>query len=177
MEAAQPAAAPPAGAGMVPAVLHVNGQIHSLSVEPRWTLQHVLHDHLGLTGTKSGCERGECGACTVLLDDRAVNACLVLAAEVDGKSVRTIEGEMRDGRPSELQAAFAKRHAVQCGFCTPGVVMSARALIERNPKPSVEEIKEGLEGNFCRCTGYVQIIEAVLEATGQPASLQELTHA
>jgi len=101
----------------------------------------------------------------------------VLAAEADGKSVRTIEGEAHDGRPSALQQAFDKLHAVQCGFCTPGMVMSARALIERNPKPSADEIKEGLEGNFCRCTGYVQIIEAVLEATGQPASLKERDHA
>ena len=155
----------------------INGALYEREAPENISLLHFLREFVGLTGTKEGCGGGECGACTVLLDGRAVNACLVLAAEVDGKSVRTIEGEMRDGKPSELQDAFAKRHAVQCGFCTPGVVMSARALIERNPKPSVEEIKEGLEGNFCRCTGYVQIIEAVLEATGQPATVQELSHA
>ena len=148
----------------------INGALCEREAPENITLLHFLREYAGLIGTKEGCGGGEC-------DGRAVNSCLVLAAEGDGKSVRTIEGEMRDGEPSELQQAFAKRHAVQCGFCTPGVVMSARALIERNPKPSVEEIKEGLEGNFCRCTGYVQIIEAVLEATGQPASMQELSHA
>jgi carbon-monoxide dehydrogenase small subunit len=112
----------------------INGAGYEREAPENITLLHFLRECVGLTGTKEGCGGGECGACTVLLDGRAVNACLVLAAEVDGKSVRTIEGEMRDGKPSELQDAFAKRHAVQCGFCTPGVVMSARALIERNPK-------------------------------------------
>jgi carbon-monoxide dehydrogenase small subunit len=155
----------------------VNGALYEREAPESVNLLHFLREYVGLTGTKEGCGGGECGACTVLLDGHPVNSCLVLAAEVDGKSVRTIEGEMRDNKPSELQQAFAKRHAVQCGFCTPGMVMSARALIDRNPKPSVEEIKEGLEGNFCRCTGYVQIIEAVLEATGQPTSTQERSHA
>ena len=113
----------------------------------------------------------------MFLDGRPVNSCLVLAAEADGRSVSTIEGEAKDGRMSQIQDAFARRHAVQCGFCTPGMVMSVRALIERNPKPTVAEIKEGLEGNFCRCTGYVQIIEAVLDVTGQADSKQEPTHA
>ena len=155
----------------------INGALYEREAPESINLLHFLREYVGLTGTKEGCGGGECGACTVLLDGRAVNSCLVLAAEVDGKSVRTIEGEARDGQLSALQQAFAKRHAVQCGFCSPGVVMSARALIERNPKPSVEEIKEGLEGNFCRCTGYVQIIEAVLEATGQEPSLEERSHA
>jgi len=155
----------------------INGALYEREAPETVNLLHFLREYVGLTGTKEGCGGGECGACTVLLDGRAVNSCLVLAAEVDGKSVRTIEGEARDGQPSALQQAFAKHHAVQCGFCTPGVVMSARALIERNPKPSVEEIKEGLEGNFCRCTGYVQIIEAVLEATGQETSTQERSDA
>jgi len=149
----------------------INGAAYERDAPENVTLLRFLREHAGLTGTKEGCGGGECGACTVLLDGRAVNACLILAAEVDGASVRTIEGEARDGQPSDLQQAFLRRHAVQCGYCTPGMVMSARALIERNPKPSVEEIKEGLEGNFCRCTGYAQIIEAVLDATGQPASL------
>jgi aerobic-type carbon monoxide dehydrogenase small subunit (CoxS/CutS family) len=155
----------------------INGALYEREAPETMNLLHFLRECVGLTGTKEGCGGGECGACTVLLDGRAVNSCLVLAAEVDGKSVRTIEGEAQDGKPSALQAAFDKLHAVQCGFCTPGMVMSARSLIERNPKPSEEEIKEGLEGNFCRCTGYVQIIEAVLEATGQTAGLKERSHA
>jgi carbon-monoxide dehydrogenase small subunit len=141
------------------------------------TLLHFLREEVGLAGTKEGCGGGECGACTVLLDGRPVNSCLVLAAETDGSSVSTIEGEARDGRLSPIQEAFARRHAVQCGYCTPGMVMSVRALIERNPRPTVAEIKEGLEGNFCRCTGYVQIIEAVLDVTGQADGEQEPTHA
>jgi carbon-monoxide dehydrogenase small subunit len=148
----------------------INGALYEREAPETVNLLHFLREYVGLTGAKEGCGGGECGACTVLLDGRAVNSCLVLAAEVDGRSVRTIEGEVRDGKPSALQQAFVKRHAVQCGFCSPGVVMSARALIERNPK-------EGLEGNFCRCTGYVQIIEAVLEATGQEPSIEERSHA
>jgi len=155
----------------------INCSLYERDAPETINLLHFLREYAGLTGTKEGCGGGECGACTVLLDGRPVNSCLVLAAEVDGRSVRTIEGEAEDGEPSELQQAFARRHAVQCGFCTPGMVMSARALIERSPKPSVEEIKEGLEGNFCRCTGYLQIIEAVLEATGQQQALKELSHA
>jgi carbon-monoxide dehydrogenase small subunit len=155
----------------------INDSLYERDAAENINLLHFLREYAGLTGTKEGCGGGECGACTVVVDGRPVNSCLVLAAEVDGRSVRTIEGEARDGKPSELQQAFARRHAVQCGFCTPGMVMSARALIERTPKPSVEEIKEGLEGNFCRCTGYLQIIEAVLEATGQQPSAQERSHA
>jgi carbon-monoxide dehydrogenase small subunit len=154
----------------------INGALYQREAPEHVTLLRFLREYVGLTGTKEGCGGGECGACTVLLDGRAVNACLILAVEVDGASLRTIEGEAQDGEPSDLQKAFARRHAVQCGYCTPGMVMSARALINRNPKPSVDAIKEGLEGNFCRCTGYVQIIEAVLEATGQPATIQEGSH-
>ena len=155
----------------------INDSLYERDAPETVNLLHFLREYAGLTGTKEGCGGGECGACTVLVDGLPVNSCLVLAAEVDGRSVRTIEGESRDGKPSELQLAFARRHAVQCGFCTPGMVMSARALIERSPNPSVEEIKEGLEGNFCRCTGYLQIIEAVLEATGQQQALEERSHA
>jgi aerobic-type carbon monoxide dehydrogenase small subunit (CoxS/CutS family) len=155
----------------------INDSLYERDAPETINLLHFLREYAGLSGTKEGCGGGECGACTVLLDGRPVNSCLVLAAEVDGRSVRTIEGEAEDGEPSELQQAFARRHAVQCGFCTPGMVMSARALIARIPKPSVEEIKEGLEGNFCRCTGYLQIIEAVLEATGQQQALEERGHA
>lgn len=145
----------------------VNGHVFTRDVEDHWTLLRFLRDGLGMTGSKEGCGAGECGACTVDLDGRTVNSCLVLAAEVDGSTIRTIEGEASQGRLSEVQAAFARHHAVQCGFCTGGMVLSVRDLLERNAKPSVEEIKEAIEGNFCRCTGYEQIVEAVLDATGQ----------
>jgi carbon-monoxide dehydrogenase small subunit len=145
----------------------VNGHVFQREVEEHWTLLRFLRDGLGMTGSKEGCGAGECGACTVELDGRTVNSCLVLAVEADGGSVRTIEGEAEQGRLSQIQAAFARHHAVQCGFCTGGMVMSVRDLLQRNPKPTVEEIKEGIEGNFCRCTGYEQIVEAVLDASGQ----------
>jgi carbon-monoxide dehydrogenase small subunit len=126
-----------------------------------------LREDLELTGTKDGCSAGECGACTVMLNGQAVNACMVLAAEADGATVETIEAEAVDGELSEIQAAFARNYAVQCGYCTAGMVMSVRELLEHNPKPTVAEIKEGIEGNLCRCTGYQQIIEAVLDVSGQ----------
>ena len=149
--------------------LTVNGRAYEREVQPHMTLLRFLREDLGLTGTKEGCGAGECGACTVILDGRSVNSCMVLAAEVDGSSVETIEGEAKEGRLSAIQEAFDRHHAVQCGFCTSGMVMSVRDLLVRNPKPDVEEIKEGIEGNFCRCTGYQQIIEAVLDASGQDA--------
>ncbi len=145
----------------------VNGHLFERDVEEHWTLLRFLRDGLGMTGSKEGCGAGECGACTVELNGRTVNSCLVLAVEVDGGTIATIEGEADQGRLSEIQAAFARNHAVQCGFCTGGMVMSVRDLLKRNPKPTVEEIKEGIEGNFCRCTGYEQIVEAVLDASGQ----------
>ncbi len=145
----------------------VNGHLFERDVEEHWTLLRFLRDGLGMTGSKEGCGAGECGACTVDLNGRTVNSCLVLAVEVDGGTIATIEGEADQGRLSEIQAAFARNHAVQCGFCTGGMVMSVRDLLKRNPKPTVEEIKEGIEGNFCRCTGYEQIVEAVLDASGQ----------
>ncbi len=147
--------------------LTVNGRAYEREVQPHLTLLRFLREDLGLTGTKEGCGAGECGACTVILDGRSVNSCMVLAAEVDGSSVETIEGEAKEGKLSAIQEAFDRHHAVQCGFCTSGMVMSVRDLLVRNPKPDVEEIKEGIEGNFCRCTGYQQIIEAVLDASGQ----------
>jgi len=145
----------------------VNGKAYEREVAGGTTLLRFLREGLGLTGTKEGCGAGECGACTVLLDGRAVNACMVLAAEVDGRSVQTIEGEARGGALSDIQKAFIRHDAVQCGFCSSGMVMTVRELLARNPRPTVEEIKEGIEGNFCRCTGYEQIIEAVLDASGQ----------
>jgi aerobic-type carbon monoxide dehydrogenase small subunit (CoxS/CutS family) len=145
----------------------VNGLAYEREVEEHWTLLRFLRESIGLTGTKEGCAAGECGACTVILDGRSVNSCLALAAEADGATIETIEGEAKQGRLSDIQAAFARHHAVQCGFCTGGMVMSVRDLLARNAKPSVDEIKAGIEGNFCRCTGYEQIVEAVLDVSGQ----------
>lgn len=145
----------------------VNGHVFEREVEEHWTLLRFLRDGLGMTGSKEGCGAGECGACTVELNGKTVNSCLALAVEADGGVLRTIEGEAQQGELSAIQAAFARHHAVQCGFCTGGMVMSVRDLLLRNPRPSVEEIQEGIEGNFCRCTGYEQIIEAVLDVSGQ----------
>mgnify|MGYP002813736082 FL=1 len=118
-----------------------------------------------MLSVKEGCGEGECGACTVLINNKPVNSCLILAVEADGASVRTVEGEVKGGKLSPLQESFKKNHGTQCGFCTPGVIMSAQSLLERNPKPDEEEIKEAIEGNFCRCTGYRQIIDAISEAS------------
>ena len=147
----------------------VNGQAYARESADHRTLLHFLREDIGLTGSKEGCGAGECGACTVLMDGEAVNACMVLAAEADGRALETIEGEAKDGRLSAIQAAFNRHHAVQCGFCTPGMILSVRDLLARNPTPTVDEIREGIEGNFCRCTGYQQIVEAVLDVSGQPA--------
>jgi aerobic carbon-monoxide dehydrogenase small subunit len=124
-----------------------------------------LHDDLAILSVKEGCGEGECGACTVLIDSKPVNSCLVLAVEADGASIRTVEGEAKSGKLSPLQESFKKNHGTQCGFCTPGVIMSAQSLLERNPKPDEEEIKDAIEGNFCRCTGYRQIIDSISEAS------------
>ena len=134
--------------------LCVNGEWHEVAVKPRITLIEVIREVIGLTGTKASCECGTCGACTVLLDDRPVLACLTLAIECDGKQVRTVEGLAAGEKLSALQEAFLDQGAVQCGFCTSGMLMSATALLERNPKPSRQEINKALEGNLCRCTGY-----------------------
>jgi carbon-monoxide dehydrogenase small subunit len=156
----------------------VNGKLYERDVPEHRTLLAFLRDDLGLTGTKEGCAAGECGACTVFFRGQVVNACMVLAVEADGATVETIEGEAKDGELSAIQAAFLRHQSVQCGFCTGGMVMSVRELLARNPKPSVEQIKEGIEGNFCRCTGYQQIIEAVLDVSGQltPELKGELKH-
>ena len=141
----------------------VNGVHERVSVKSNQTLMLLLRETLALTGTKNGCSAGECGACTVLLNGEAVNSCMVLAAECDGAEVITVEGLAGD----PLQDAIIRHGGVQCGFCTPGVLISARALLNRNPNPNDEEIKEALVGNLCRCTGYVRIIEAVREADGR----------
>jgi carbon-monoxide dehydrogenase small subunit len=155
----------------------VNGKAYTREVADHQNLLHFLREDLGLIGTKEGCGAGECGACTVFFDGRTVNACMVLAVEADGRSVETIEGEADQGKLSRIQEAFHKHHAVQCGFCTAGMILSTRELLKDNPKPTVEEIKDGIEGNFCRCTGYQQIIEAVLDASGQSDKKGELKHA
>ena len=141
--------------------LKVNGEEYGVEVSANETLLDVLREKLRLTGVKKGCDEGECGACTVLLDGRAVNSCLVLAPQVDGKEVLTVEGLSRDGELHPIQRAFVEKGAVQCGFCTPGFIMSTYALLKDNPDPSDEEIMTALEGNLCRCTGYAKILEAV----------------
>ena len=142
----------------------VNGRDRSIEVAPHHTLLDVLREDLGLTGTKECCLVGECGACTVLVDRRSVDACLVLAAEMDGAQIMTVEGLARDGELSPLQRAFLDTSAAQCGFCIPGQLVSAQALLDRVPHPTRAEVEEGLAGNYCRCAGYEQIFEAVLAA-------------
>jgi aerobic carbon-monoxide dehydrogenase small subunit len=141
--------------------IKVNGTPHVASVPANLTLLDFLRDHLGLTGTKKGCDTGNCGACTVLMDGKTVNSCLILAAEADGCSVNTIEGLQKGRKLHPLQKAFIEHGAIQCGFCTPGMILSAKALLDENPAPSDEQIRQALAGNFCRCTGYVKILEAV----------------
>ena len=142
----------------------VNGSTHRDEVEPRLLLVHYLRDVLRLTGTHVGCDTSQCGACTVLLDGAAVKACTVLAVQADGSDVTTVEGLARDGVLHPLQQAFWDEHGLQCGFCTPGMMMSALDLLSRNPDPSEAEIRSGLEGNLCRCTGYHNIVNAVHHA-------------
>jgi carbon-monoxide dehydrogenase small subunit len=152
---------------MTSRILHltVNGTHRSVAIEPHRPLLDVLREELDLTGTKECCAVGECGACTVIVDGRAVNSCLVLAIEVDGATVTTVEGlAPNPGRLSRLQDAFLERGAVQCGFCIPGMVVSAQYLLATNPSPTVEEVREGLSGNLCRCAGYNRIVDAVLAA-------------
>lgn len=144
--------------------LVVNGQAHAGEVEVRRTLADFLRDDLGLTGTHLGCEHGACGACTVILDGEPVRSCLVLAVQARGGEVRTVEGLAEDGALNPLQQAFKEKHALQCGFCTPGFLMTAQALLDRNPSPTETEVREYLSGNICRCTGYQFIIDAVLHA-------------
>ena len=144
--------------------LNVNGKDHPLEVEPNEILLNVLRDRLALMGAKYGCGIGECGACTVLLDGKAVLSCQTLAFTADGKHITTIEGLERDGELDPLQQAFIDEGAVQCGYCTPGMILSAKALLDAKPDPSTEEIKQAIRGNLCRCTGYTNIVRAIKKA-------------
>lgn len=146
---------------MAAVTLTVNGESRSADVDARTLLSELLRDALGLTGTHVGCDTSQCGACTVLLDGRSVKSCTIFALEVDGRSVTTIEGLGSNGALHPMQVAFKEHHGLQCGFCTPGMVLSAVDLANRNPKPAESEIRHWLEGNFCRCTGYHNIVEAV----------------
>ena len=148
--------------------LNVNGEAHQVEVRHHWTLLHVLREVLDLTGAKRGCDRGECGACTVLVDELPVNACQVLALQIGERRVRTVEGLARDGELHRIQKAFLENDGGQCGFCTPGFLMSSVALFERNPIPSDAEIRQALAGNICRCNAYGRIIASVRDAVGRP---------
>ena len=150
--------------------LEVNGEQHELEVEPRLLLVHLLRDRLGLTGTHVGCDTSNCGACTVHLDGRAVKSCTVLAVQADGGQVTTIEGLGNEDALHPMQDAFWANHGLQCGYCTPGMIMAATDLLRRNPNPSEDDVRRALEGNLCRCTGYHNIVKAVLAAAKAPAT-------
>jgi carbon-monoxide dehydrogenase small subunit len=142
----------------------VNGKVHNKDVEPRQLLVHFIRDTIGLTGAKVGCDTSQCGACTIIMDGVAVKSCTTLAVQADGASITTIEGLAPKGGLHPLQEAFWNKHGLQCGFCTPGMIIAAHELLKVNPTPTPEEIRHGLEGNMCRCTGYVNIVRAVQEA-------------
>lgn len=144
----------------------VNGKVHNMNVDPTMRLVDLLREELGLTGTKEGCGEGECGSCTVLMNGKAVNSCLVLASQIRGQEIDTIESLEQDGL-DKLQESFINNGAVQCGYCTPGMLMSAKALLMANPHPSEEEIKTSIAGNLCRCTGYNKIVKAIKEVAGE----------
>src|SRR5690348_15916132 len=152
-------------AGSMAVSVTVNGKTYSREVEPRDLLVYFLREDLGLTGTHVGCDTTQCGACTVLIDDRPVKSCTLFAVQVDGREITTVEGLATNGQLTPLQEAFWNEHGLQCGFCTPGFLMTATALLKSNPKPSEAEIRKGLEGNLCRCTGYANIVRAVQVAS------------
>ena len=145
-------------------LLKVNGANYQVSIEPWRTLVEVLRENLGLTGTKKSCNEGECGACTVIMDGGPVSSCLVLAIDAQGKEILTIEGLSEGEKLHPIQEAFLKHGAIQCGFCTPGMVMSAKALLDENPKPTVAEVRKAISGNLCRCTGYQHIVDSIMAA-------------
>ena len=144
--------------------LKINGQPYELAVEPHWTLLETVREQLGLTGSKEGCGTGDCGACSMIVDGRLITSCLMLAPEADGSEITTIEGLARNGDLHPVQQSFIEAGGVQCGFCTPGMIMAAKALLDSNPRPTLEDVRLGLAGNLCRCTGYAKIYEAVLAA-------------
>ena len=150
--------------------VEVNGTSYEREVEARKLLIHFLRDDLDLTGSHVGCDTGNCGACSVLVDGVLLKSCMLLAVQVDGASIRTVEGLGSDGELDALQQAFSDHHALQCGYCTPGMLMSATWLLERNARPSEEEIRRAIQGNICRCTGYVNIVRAIQAASGQEVS-------
>lgn len=143
----------------------VNGEPYEVAVEPHWTLLDVIRDHLELTGTKKGCDTGDCGACTVILDGKPVCSCLVLAVDARERNILTIEGLAEGTKLHPIQEAFVQYGAVQCGYCTPGMILAAKALLDENPRPTEEEVRFAIAGNLCRCTGYVKIVEAILAAS------------
>lgn len=151
----------------------INGRLYEEDVEPRLLLSHFLRENIGLTGTHIGCVVGECGACSVLLDGKVVKSCLHFAVQADGREVTTVEGLAKDGELSPIQEAFVAHYALQCGYCTPGMVIASHALLRRNPNPTEEEIRKGLAGNLCMCTGYVQIVEAVKDAAEKQRSVKQ----
>jgi aerobic carbon-monoxide dehydrogenase small subunit len=144
--------------------VEVNGEVYEREVDARRLLVHFIRDDLELTGTHVGCDTGNCGACTVLLDGHAVKSCMLLAIQADGAKIETVEGLTRDGELHPLQQAFGAHHALQCGYCTPGMLMSAKYLLDSNPEPTEHEIRKAIQGNICRCTGYVNIVEAIASA-------------
>ncbi len=145
--------------------LKVNGEDYELQIEPHRTLVEVLREQLGFTGTKKSCNEGECGACTVIMDGKPVASCLILAMDARGKEILTIEGLAKGEELHPLQVAFVRHGGIQCGFCTPGMIMSAKALLDKNPRPQAAEVRRAISGNLCRCTGYQQIVDAVLAAS------------
>jgi carbon-monoxide dehydrogenase small subunit len=153
-------------ADKIPVSVRVNGTTYTRDVEPRDLLVYFLREDLGLTGTHVGCDTSQCGACTILIDNRPVKSCTMFAVQANGRQLTTIEGMARDGKLQPLQEAFWNEHGLQCGFCTPGFIMMASALLESNPSPTEAEIRKGLEGNLCRCTGYANIVRAVQAASG-----------
>ncbi len=151
----------------MPITLRVNGVHHDCLAPPWRTLLEVLREVIGLTGAKRSCQEGQCGACSVLVDGKVVNSCLYLAVEAQGKDIETVEGMTKDGVLDQIQKSFVQKGAIQCGFCTPGFVVATRSLLNENPNPSEDEIREAMVGHLCRCTGYVQIIEAIQDAASQ----------
>ncbi len=157
----------------VPMTLTVNGQEHSLEVEPRLLLVHLIREQLNLTGTHVGCDTTSCGACTVIMDGKAVKSCTIFAVQANGRTIETIEGLRSNGDLHPLQEGFWEKHGLQCGYCTPGMIMSAKAFLAANPDPTEEEIRWAISGNLCRCTGYVKIVEAIQYAAEKMRGQEE----